>query len=78
MRWGEHVEQMGAMRNEYKVLVGKPEGKRPLESSRHSGRILLKCILEKWGGRMRTGLIWYRIGTSSGLLCRQLPNLLIP
>jgi hypothetical protein len=25
-----HVACMGEMRNEYKILVGKPEGKRPL------------------------------------------------
>jgi hypothetical protein len=26
--WAEHVACMGAMRNAYEVLVGKPEGKR--------------------------------------------------
>jgi hypothetical protein len=31
MRWAGHVARMG--RNEYRVLVGKPEGKRPLKSS---------------------------------------------
>jgi hypothetical protein len=30
MRWAEHVARMGEKRNEYKILVGKPEGKRPL------------------------------------------------
>jgi hypothetical protein len=30
MRWPEHVARMGAKRNAYRVLVGKPEGKRPL------------------------------------------------
>jgi hypothetical protein len=29
MRWPGHVAQMGK-RNEYRILVGKPEGKRPL------------------------------------------------
>jgi hypothetical protein len=29
MRWAEHVERMGEMRNAYKILFGKPEGKRP-------------------------------------------------
>jgi hypothetical protein len=30
MRWEGHVARMGEERNVYKVLVGKPEGKRPL------------------------------------------------
>jgi hypothetical protein len=30
MRWAEHVARMGEKRNEYRLLVGKPEGKRPL------------------------------------------------
>jgi hypothetical protein len=29
MRWAEHVARMGEGRNVYRVLVGKPEGKRP-------------------------------------------------
>jgi hypothetical protein len=30
MRWAGHVAQMGEKRNVYTLLVGKPEGKRPL------------------------------------------------
>jgi hypothetical protein len=30
MRWAEHVARMGKERGMYRVLVGKPEGKRPL------------------------------------------------
>jgi hypothetical protein len=30
MRWAVHVARMGEERKLYKVLVGKPEGKRPL------------------------------------------------
>jgi hypothetical protein len=29
MRWAEHVARMGEQRNAYRILVGKPEGKRP-------------------------------------------------
>ena len=29
-RWAEHVAPVGKEGNAYKVLVGKPEGKRPL------------------------------------------------
>ena len=30
MRWAGHVVRMGEERGVYRVLVGKPEGKRPL------------------------------------------------
>jgi hypothetical protein len=30
MRWAEHVARMGEKKNVYRLLVGKPEGKRPL------------------------------------------------
>jgi hypothetical protein len=30
MRWAVHVARMGEKRNAYSILVGKPEGKRPL------------------------------------------------
>jgi hypothetical protein len=35
MRWAGHVVRMGEKRNAYKILVGKPEGKRPLGRPRH-------------------------------------------
>jgi hypothetical protein len=30
MRWASHVARLGEKRNAYRLLVGKPEGKRPL------------------------------------------------
>jgi hypothetical protein len=35
MRWARHVTRMGEERKMYKVLVGKPEGKRRLGRPRH-------------------------------------------
>jgi hypothetical protein len=35
MRWVKHVARMGERRGIYRVLVGKPEGKRLLERPRH-------------------------------------------
>jgi hypothetical protein len=35
MRWAGHVARVGEERKVYKVLVGKPEGKRPLRRPRH-------------------------------------------
>jgi hypothetical protein len=34
MRWAGHVARMGEKRNGYRLLVGKPEGRRPLERPR--------------------------------------------
>jgi len=34
MRWAGHVARMGEERGVYRVLVGKPEGKRPLGGPR--------------------------------------------
>jgi hypothetical protein len=34
MRWAGHVARMGEGRHVYRVLVGKPEGKKPLERPR--------------------------------------------
>jgi hypothetical protein len=34
MRWAGHVPRIGETRNAYRLLVGKPEGKRPLERPR--------------------------------------------
>jgi hypothetical protein len=36
MSWAGHVARMGEKRNAYRLLVGKPEGKRSLERSRRS------------------------------------------
>jgi hypothetical protein len=35
MRWAGHVARMGENKNVYMLLVGKPEGKRPLGRPRH-------------------------------------------
>jgi hypothetical protein len=35
MRWVGHVKQIGEKRNMYRLLIGKPEGKRPLGRLRH-------------------------------------------
>jgi hypothetical protein len=34
IRWAGHVARMGEKRNAYRLLVGKPEGKRPLRRPR--------------------------------------------
>jgi hypothetical protein len=34
MRWTGHVAKMGQKRNAYRLLLGRPEGKRPLRRPR--------------------------------------------
>jgi hypothetical protein len=51
MRWAEHVARMGGRRNVYRVLVGKPEGKRQLERPRHRWEDGLKMELREIGWR---------------------------
>jgi hypothetical protein len=43
---------LGEKRNVYRILVGKPEGKRPLERSRHTWEDNNKIDLRDigWGG----------------------------
>jgi hypothetical protein len=36
MRWAGHVARMGEKRNAYRLLVGKPEGRRPPGRPRRS------------------------------------------
>jgi hypothetical protein len=33
MRWAGHVERMGEVRDAYNILVGMPEGRRPLRKT---------------------------------------------
>jgi hypothetical protein len=52
---------MGKIRMVYKLLVGKLEGKRPLE------RVIIKWILKRMSLRMWTGFNWLKVGSSGGL-----------
>jgi hypothetical protein len=64
MRWAGHIAQM-EKRNAYRILVGKPEGRRPLERPRHRWVDNIELDLREigWGG-----MDWLRLGTSRGLL----------
>ena len=62
------MARMGQGREVHRVLVGKPEGKRPLGRPRADGRIILRWIFRKWEGVVRTGWSWLRIGTGGGHL----------
>ena len=42
-----------------------------LKDAGFDGRIILRCILLRWYARAWTGLIWFRVRTSGGLLRTQ-------
>jgi hypothetical protein len=58
---------MEEKRGEYRVLVGKSDGKSSLGKPSRRWEDILICICKK-GGWGRTGLIWFRIGTGGGVL----------
>jgi hypothetical protein len=54
--------------NAYRLLVGKPEGKRPLVRSRRRWVDNIRMDLGEVVWVMWTGLVWLRIGTGGELL----------
>jgi hypothetical protein len=59
---------MGETRNAYRILVGKPEGKRSLGRRRRRWVDDIKIELREIGWDGWTGSNWLRIGTNGGLL----------
>jgi hypothetical protein len=49
MGWAEHVARLGEKRNLYKILVGKPEGKRRLEIHRRRWEDNIRIDLRETG-----------------------------
>jgi hypothetical protein len=58
MRWAGHVARMGQKRTAYRILVGKPEGKRPLGRLRRRRVDNIKIDLREmeWDGIDRIDL----------------------
>jgi hypothetical protein len=64
---GRACSTNGLKMNEYRILVGKPKGKRPLGRRRRRWVDNIKMDLrQNW--LVWTGLIWLRLGTSEGFL----------
>jgi len=51
MIWVDHVARMGAKRGVYSVLMGKPEGKRPLGRPWHTWEDTIKMGQQELGFR---------------------------
>ena len=62
------MARMGEGRGVHRVLVGKPEGKRPLGRPRRRREDNIKMIFRKWEGVVGTGWSRLRIGTGGGRL----------
>jgi hypothetical protein len=58
IRWTGNVARMGDMRNVYKILVGKPEGKRPLGRPLHRWEDYIRMDLGETG---REGVDWMHL-----------------
>jgi hypothetical protein len=63
VRWAEHVARMGEERGVHRVLVRKPEGKRPLGRPRRRWEDNIKMDVQEVWGVVGIGWSWLRIGT---------------
>jgi len=70
MRWAGHVACMGKRRGVYRVLVGKPEGKRPLGRPRRRWEDNIKMDLQEVGCG---GMDWIELAQDRDR-CRALVN----
>jgi hypothetical protein len=68
MRWVRHVALMGKMRNSCKIVVEKPEGKRPHARSRRGCEDNIDMDLREIGFGVWIGFVWLRIEIGGGLL----------
>jgi hypothetical protein len=62
---------MGERRDVYRVLVGKPERRRPLGRPRRRWEYTIKIDLQEVGYGVWTGSSWLGIGTGGGQLWLQ-------
>jgi hypothetical protein len=68
MRWAGQVARMGDGKGVYRVLVGRPESKKPLGRPSCRWEVTLRWTLGRYGSMGRTGFGWLSIGSSCGLL----------
>jgi len=68
MGWSGHLVHMGEESGVYWVLLGKPEGRRPLGDLGVDGWIMLGWISIRWNVGMWSELGWPRIETGGGRL----------
>jgi hypothetical protein len=59
---------MGEIRNAYKILFGKPEGKKPPRRPRRRWEDNIKTDFREIGFGVWIEFVWLRIGTAGGIL----------
>jgi hypothetical protein len=64
MVWAGHVARIGEGRNAYRMLLVKPEGRRPLKRPRHRWAYNIKMDLREigWDGMGWDGMDWIHLG----------------
>jgi hypothetical protein len=78
MRWAGHVIRIGETRNAYRILVGKPEGKRPLGRPKRRWVNNIKIYLREIGWN---GMDWINLdqnGDQWRALVNTVMNLRVP
>jgi hypothetical protein len=78
MRWAGHVARIGERRNEYRILVGKPEGRRPLGRPRRRWVDNIKMNIREIGGN---SMDWFDLAQDKDrwrVLVSTVINLLVP
>jgi hypothetical protein len=78
MRWAGYAARMGENKNADRILVGKPEGKRPLERQRRMFVDNIKVDLREIG---RDGMDWIDLAQEtdqSRALVNTVMNLRVP
>ena len=78
MGWAGYVARMGERRGVYSVLVGKPEGKRPLGRSRRRWEFNIKMDLQEMGCGGWIGSRSLRIGYRLREFVNAVMNLRVP
>jgi hypothetical protein len=56
VRWAEHLSHVEGMKNEFKILVAKPERKTPLVRPRRKSKDNIKMVLKGTGCEVVDGI----------------------
>jgi len=78
MRWAGHVARMVERRGVYRVLVGKPEGKRPLGRPRRRWEDNIRIDLQEVGCGDMDWFDLAQVGTGGVALVNAVMNLRVP
>jgi hypothetical protein len=78
LKWVDHVACMGEMKSAYKILVGRPKGRRPIMKPTHRWEDNIRMVLRKIGWE---GVDWMCLAQDWDqwqVLMNMLMDLLVP